>query len=376
MSRSEIPLGPPEITAADIEAVTRVLATTRLSRGPAEARFERRVATVAGVRHAIAVNSGTTGLQLALTALDIGPGDEVITTPYSFVASANALLHVGATPVFVDIDPRSLNIDPAAVEDAVTPRTRAILPVHIYGRCAAMPALRSIADRAGLTIVEDACEAIGSCIGGRRAGGWGDVAVLSFYPNKQITTGEGGVITTDREGIARRLDLLRNQGRVPSADGFDQVALGYSARLPEMSCALGASQIERLDEVIERRAAIVDAYRERLEGIEEVLLPAPAGDNETISWFVYVVLLRQGPGGADRDRLMQQLAADGIETARYFLPIHLQPLYRERFGYRRGSFPIAESVGERALALPFFNRLTLAQMDRVCESLRTHVRSL
>jgi perosamine synthetase len=374
VSPERIPLAAPEITEEDTEAVLQVLRTTQLSRGPAESRFEAAVCEAVGVRHAVAVSSGTSGLHLGLRALSIGAGDEVITTPYSFVASSNALLYEGSVPVFVDIDPDTFNIDPGRIEAVITSRTRAVLPVHVYGRPAAMPELRRIADRNDLHVVEDACEAVGSRVGGRAAGAWGDVGVLSFYPNKQVTTGEGGVITTDDDAIAGRLRLLRNQGRRPTPSGFDQFELGYSVRLPEMSCALGAAQMGRLDAIVERRRQIASAYRERLNDLPALRTPPRGAADDTISWFVFVVVLAPGHTATDRDALMAGLAADGIATARYFLPIHLQPMYRERFGYRGGEFPIAESVGDRALALPFFHGITLDQIDRICESLRARLR--
>lgn len=370
-SLDRVPLGSPEITDADIGAVVDVLRTTQLSRGPAEARFEQRVAEYVGTRHAIAVNSGTSGLHLCVRALGLRTGDEVITTPYSFVASANALLYEGVVPVFVDVNEAGLDIDATAIEAAITPRTRAILPVHVYGRPAAMPALYEIAQRRGVALIEDACEALGSEIGGRRAGAWGDAGVLSFYPNKQITTGEGGVVVTDDAGLADRMRLLRNQGRTAAAgDGFDQVELGFSYRLPEMSCALGVSQLSRMEAVVTRRAQIAAAYRMRLADCEALRLPAAPTAGTLVSWFVYVVRLSERYSAADRDRIVARMRAQGIECGRYFAPIHLQPLYRRRFGYRGGEFPVSEAAGARVIALPFFNRISEAQIARVCDTLR------
>lgn len=370
-SLDRVPLGPPEITDADIGAVVDVLRTTQLSRGPAEARFEQRIAAYVGTRHAIAVNSGTSGLHLCVRALGLQAGDEVITTPYSFVASANALLYEGVVPVFVDVNEAGLDIDATAIEAAITPRTRAILPVHVYGWPAAMPALCEIAKRRGVALIEDACEALGSEIGGRRAGAWGDAGVLSFYPNKQITTGEGGVVVTDDAGLAARMRLLRNQGRaVAAADGFDQVELGFSYRLPEMSCALGVSQLSRMEAVVTRRAQIAAAYQMGLADCEALRLPAAPAAGTVVSWFVYVVRLSERYSAADRDRIVDRMRAQGIECGRYFAPIHLQPLYRRRFGYRGGEFPVSEAAGARVIALPFFNRISEAQIARVCDTLR------
>lgn len=364
-----IPLGPPDVRPEDVAAVREVLTTERLSRGPAEARFEARAARAAGAAHAVAVNSGTSGLQLALRALAPERGAEVVTTPYSFVASANALLHEGLEPVFVDIDPGTLSPPADAMDAAVTSRTAAFLPVHVYGRPYPAAELRHLARRRGLPVVEDACEAIGTRIGDDAAGSFGDLAVLSFYPNKQVTTGEGGVVVTSDAALAERLRLLRNQGRVFAEDGFDQVELGFSYRLPEMSCALGASQLDRLEEVVTRRAAIAAAYDERLRELEGVTTLPLEEPGRRVSWFVYVVFVPDSPEGELRDRIMGGLRAAGIECARYFLPIHLQPLYRERFGYRGGEFPIAERAGRTCLALPFFHRITEEQIDRVVETL-------
>lgn len=372
---SRVPLGPPEVTEGDIEAVVRVLRTTRLSRGEAAREFERGVARAVGVEHALAVNSGTSGLHVALRALGIGAGDEVVTTPYSFVASANVLLYEDAVPVFCDVDPVDLNLDPERVEAAITGRTRGILPVHVYGRPVDMGPLREIARRHGLVLLEDACEALGSERDGVRAGAMGDVGVLSFYPNKQITTGEGGVVTTDSAELHCRMVALRNQGRVPTATGgFDQEELGFSYRLPEMSCALGASQLERLQAVVERRAEIAAAYDRRLREVAELVLPELEVPNGRISWFAYVVRLAPELPAGLRDEVIARMEAADIESRPYFLPIHLQPLYRRRFGYRGGEFPNAERAGRRCIALPFFNRITPAQIDRVCRALVTAIR--
>jgi perosamine synthetase len=259
-----IPLSSPDVTEAEIDAVVEVLRTPRLSLGPKLAEFERAVAAYSGTRFAVAVNSGTSGLHLAVRALGLGAGDEVITTPFSFAASANVLLYNFATPVFVDVDAATLNIDPRLVEAAITPRTRAILAVHVFGRPAAMTELREIAARYDLAIVEDACEAIGAEVNGARVGSLGDAGVFAFYPNKQITTGEGGAILTDDPEIDALARRLRNQGRDATRDWYDHVDLGYNYRISEINCALGIAQLERIEPILERRAAVADAYRERL----------------------------------------------------------------------------------------------------------------
>jgi perosamine synthetase len=314
------------------------------------------------------VSSGTSGLHLAFEALGVGPGDEVVTTPFSFVASAHAIVHAGATPVFVDVEPDSLNLDPNRVEAALTPRTRALLPVHAFGRPAEMGAIREIAARRGLCVVEDACEAIGAEALGRRAGGLGDAGVLAFYPNKQITTGEGGVVLSDRRDLADRVRCLRNQGR-SEAGWYEHGAVGWNYRLSELACALGVVQLARLDEILARREALARAYGERLADNPRLELPAPDPPGTRTSWFVYALRLRAPLGREDRDRIAAGLVERGIACGRYFAPIHLQPAYRARLGHAPGDFPICESAADRCLALPFFNRLRDAQIDAVCEAL-------
>ena len=375
--RWRIPLARPHVTDEDVAAVTAVLRSGRLSRGPAEVAFERAVAAACGVGHGVAVASGTLGLQIALRALGSGPGDEVVTTPYSFVASANALLLEGVRPVLADVREHDLNLDPERAEAAITPRTRALLPVHVYGRGAPMRQLRQLARARGLAILEDACEAIGSRVDGRACGSWGRVAVSSFYPNKQVTCGEGGVVLTDDPGLAEHLRRLRNQGRRPGGSALDQRELGFSCRLPEASCALGASQMRRLESIVARRRALAEAYTARLCDSGLVLPPAD-GPGRRTSWFAYVVRL-PGPaaaGGVDlaaamaaRDRVVAALAERGIECGRYFPPIHLQPFYRRRLDYPEGSFPVAEAAGARCIALPFYEGVGEAEIDEVCELL-------
>jgi len=362
-----IPLSAPDIEETDVAAVVEVLRSGRLSLGPQVPAFERAVADYVGSHHGLAVNSGTTGLHLTLEALGLGPGDEVITSPFSFIASANAILLAGATPVFVDIDPETLNIDPDRIEQAITPRTRALLVVHVFGRPAPMEPILEIARRRSLLVVEDACEALGAEIGGRKAGSLGVAGVFAFYPNKQITTGEGGLVVTDDGDLARRLDSLRNQGRAPD-DSYRFERLGHSVRLTDLQAALGVAQMRRIEPMLRQRERVARAYDARLAAREDLLLPALSIPDGRVSWFVYVVRLRRCDA-AGRDRVARELSARGIGCGRYFPAIHLQPLYRRRLGSTEGDFPHAESAAEQTLALPFSNRLDEARIDEVCAAL-------
>lgn len=359
-----IPLSAPDITEAEIEAVTAVLRTSRLSLGPQLEAFEQAMAQYIGVPHAVGVSSGTAGLHLAMRALSIGEGDEVIVPSFTFIAAANAIRYERATPVFVDIEPTTLNLDPAKVEAAITPRTRAILAVHTFGVPAAMRAILSIAERHRLLVIEDACEAIGAELDGFRVGGFGDAAVFAFYPNKQITTGEGGMVVTRNEALAQRMRALRNQGRYESDDWFQHSELGYNYRLSEIHCALGVAQLRRIESILAARAAVARGYHERLQG-EPLVLPPLELPHSRVSWFVYVVRLRPDFGQQHRDAVLQSLAAQGIGCARYFAPIHMQPCYA---AWNDAPLPVTEAEAARSLALPFFNALTAEQLDRVCEA--------
>jgi len=368
----QIPLSRPDLDQSDIDAVAAVLRTPNLSFGPRLAAFERAFAQTIGTAHAVAANSGTSALHLGVRALGWRAGDEVVTTPLSFVASANVLLFENVRPRFVDVDAESLNIDPNRVEAALTPQTRGILPVHLWGYPADMTALSDIARRHGLTVLEDACEALGATHGGRKAGGLGHVGVFGFYPNKQITTGEGGVLLTDSAELAAAARRLRNQGRDPERDWYDQTDLGYNYRISDMQCALGLSQLSRLGELLSARARVAALYDRLLADCPELRLPPrPGADSPAaMSWFVYVVRLSPDFDREDRDRIADAMAARGVQCGRYFAPIHLQPYYRRRFGFTPGDFPLAEAAGERALALPFFNRLEEDDAARVCRTLR------
>lgn len=359
-----IPLSAPDITEAEIDAVTAVLRTGRLSLGPKLEEFESAMAEYVGARHAVAVSSGTAGLHLCIRALDIGEGDEVIVPSFTFIAVANAVRYERATPVFVDIDSASLNLDPAKIEAAITPRTRAIVVAHTFGVSAEMDAILAIAERHHLAVIEDACEAIGAEYHDRRVGGFGDAAVFAFYPNKQITTGEGGVIVTCDETLARRMRALRNQGRYEGDDWLQHSEVGYNYRLPEINCALGIVQLRRIESILARRENIARGYQQRLQG-QPLILPLLQIPYGRVSWFVYVVRLGPEFEPAHRDAMVRSLTAQGIGCARYFAPIHLQPAYS---GWNHVSLPVTESVAARTLALPFFNVLTEDQMNRICET--------
>jgi perosamine synthetase len=366
----QVPMSRPDITQAEIEAVNRVLRTPFLSIGPEIARFEE--ATVAYTRtpYAVGVNSGTSGLHLCVIAAGIKDGDEVITPSFSFVASANCVLYERGKPVFVDIDPLTGNVDPAAIASAVTERTKAILPVHAFGQPVDMDPILDVARRHGLYVIEDACEAIGAEYKGRQIGTLSDAAVFAFYPNKQMTTGEGGMIVTNRELWANLFRSLRNQGRDVFDAWLNHTRLGYNYRLDELSAALGVAQLQRLDELLAKRERIAGWYNERIDGIRGIEKPYIAPTTTRMSWFVYVVRCADG---VHRDHLMQHLAEQSIPSRPYFTPIHLQPFYQEQFGWRRGDLPRTERAGDTFLALPFSSVMTEAQVDYVCEHLRAYV---
>jgi perosamine synthetase len=366
-----IPLSAPDITQAEIDAVTAVLRTPHISLGPELASFEAALSAYHAVPDAVAVSSGTAGLHLALLTLGIGEGDEVIIPSFTFIAVANAVLQVRSTPVFAEIDPITLNLDPEVVERAITPRTRAILVVHTFGVPADMDALSAIARRHNLVMIEDACEAIGAQFDSRRAGSFGHLAVLGFYPNKQITTGEGGAVLAHNPDHASRLRSLRNQGRVPNTDWLDHAEPGYNYRLSELACALGRVQLSRIDEILDLRQAAAERYNELLASIPGLELPPLTLPHRTISWFVYVVRL---PEQADRDRVRATLAHHGIATGRYFAPIHLQPAWQAHSSATEATLPLTESIARRTLALPFFTRISAAQQEQVAKALRDILR--
>jgi perosamine synthetase len=363
-----IPLARPLLGEAEQEAVLSVLRSGRLSLGPRLAEFEQRFAERVRAPLASAVSSGTTGLHLALRAVGVQAGDEVVTSPFSFVASANVALYEGARPVFADIDPVTLNLDPAAAEAAISERTSALLPVHIFGYPADIVAFESIAARHGAKVVEDACEALGAIYDHDvPVGAHGNPTVFGFYANKQLTTGEGGMITLADPRLKERIDSERNQGRSPNMDWLDHDRLGFNYRLSDIACAIGLVQLQRLDDMLAARARVAELYRQALDGIEHLQLPCADAPGHERSWFVFVVQL---PRGVDRAATGARLTERGIQTKPYLPAIHLMSFYRERFGHRPGEFPVCEDVAERSLALPFYPEMTEADVARVASELR------
>jgi perosamine synthetase len=363
-----IPLSAPDVLQEDIDAVAAVLRTPRLSFGPKLEEFEHAIAGYNGAAHAVGVSSGTAGLHLCIRAFGIGEGNEVIVPSFAFIAVANAVRYEKAIPVFVDVEPGTLNLDPARIEAAITSRTKAILVVHTFGCPAELQAILEIARQHHLCVIEDACEAIGAEYDGRKVGGWEDAGVFAFYPNKQITTGEGGMVVMENPRIASMVRALRNQGRTDSNDWFQHSELGYNYRLPEMSCALGISQLKRIDAILCRREDIARKYNEKLRGIENLRLPALEVPRCKLSWFVYVVRLSGSLTQIHRDWIMNEMHRRGIACGRYFAPIHRQPAYRSACG-PRADLSVTEYEASRCLALPFFNRLQDEQIDEVCENL-------
>jgi dTDP-4-amino-4,6-dideoxygalactose transaminase len=361
-----IQLSAPWIDERDEELVLEVLRSGWLSLGPAGPRFEEAFARAVGAPHCAAVSSGTAGLHLSIRLAGVGPGDEVITSPYSFVASANCAIYEGATPVFADVDPRTFNLDPAAVEAAVTPRTKAVVAVDIYGYPCELDELRALCDRHGLALIEDACEALGARYKGEPLGSHGHLAVWAFYPNKQMTTGEGGAVTTSSERQWRELVSLRNQGRADSGGWLEHARLGFNYRLDDVSAALGLGQVEKLDQILELRGQVAARYGELLAAVDgvEALLEDDA-DHER-SWFVYVVTLDRG---IDRERVIAGLEERGVASARYLPSIHLQPYMRERYGFREGLCPVSEDLSARTFALPFHTRLAADDQEYAVEAL-------
>jgi len=367
----QIPLSQPDITQREIDAVVDVMQSNTLSIGPRIVEFENKVAMIAHRRHAIGVSSGTAGLHAAMLAAGIGPGDEVITTPFSFVASANCILYVGAKPVFVDIDTKTLNIDVSKVEAAITERTKAIVGVEAFGHPGGMVELEQIARRNELILIEDCCEGFGGRAGDRPIGNFGRAGVFAFYPNKQITTGEGGMIVTDDDRFADVCRALRNQGR----EGMSWLAhqrLGYNYRLSEIQAAIGSVQCDRLPHILENRRRVAQMYMERLLDNRYLILPT-IGEYDHMSWFVFVVRLNDLFGPTDRDEIIKGLRAAGVGSNNYFPPIHLQPYMVDQFGFKEGDFPRTEYVSARTIALPFYSRLTELQIDCVIETLNDQI---
>lgn len=370
-----VPLSSPDITELEIRYVTEVLKTPDLSLGPMLTEFEAKIADFVGVKHAVAVNSGTSALHLIIRALGIGEGDEVITTPFSFIASANCILYERAKPVFVDINPLTLNIDADVIENRITERTKAILAVDVFGYPAEWDKLEQIAEKYNLKLIEDSCEAIGAEYKGRKAGTFGDAAAYAFYPNKQMTTGEGGVVVTDNPEIAKLCRSMRNQGRENSSEWLEHLRLGYNYRLSDINCALGMAQLQRIDQLLSKREQVAQMYNIKLEHWQEVKLPF-SDPGVKRSWFVYVVLLDDKYSKKHRDSVLQKLREEGIGCSNYFAPIHLQPFYVEMFGFKKGDFPVTERISEQTIALPFYNNLSERNMDFVVQTLKEIVSNL
>jgi perosamine synthetase len=363
-----IPLARPLIGEREEELVLEALRSRRLALGPLLPRFEEGLGSWLGGARVSVVSSGTAGLHLAIRAAGVERGDEVVTTPLSFVASANCLLYEDARPVFCDIDPRTLNLDPAAGAAAVTERTTGVLPVHLFGYPADVPALERLTSERGLWLVEDACESLGAAHrDGALVGARGNLSVFGFYPNKQLTTGEGGAVVAPTAKLEERMKSERNQGRSPDMGWLDHDRLGFNYRLDELSCALGLAQLERLDELLSARARVAARYTEALADVEGVRLPCPDEGGDRRSWFVYVI---QVPPAVDRDAAVVGLRQRGVDSKPYLPAIHLMSFYRERFGHREGEFPVCEDVARRSLALPFFPELSESQIERVVAAVR------
>ncbi len=369
MARFSIPLSRPDIAPEDIEEVVSVLRSPHLSLGPRLPAFEKDVAAFVGTKHAVAVSNGTCGLHLCIRALGIKDGDEVITTPFSFVASANCILYERAVPVFVDIVKDTYCIDPVAVERAITPKTKAIVAVDVFGYLCDWDALRAIAKKHNLALIEDSCEALGSTKDGKQAGTFADCAVFAFYPNKQMTTGEGGVIVTDRDDIARSCTVMRNQGRSPDAAWLEHEVLGFNYRISDINCALGQSQLRRLPSFIEKRRQVAAWYGEELQAFGGDIIAAGDQEGVSISWFVYVARLADRFAATDRNALITFLRSQGIGCNTYFPAIHLQPFYRA-MGHKNGEFPLTEALSDRTLALPFHTNLSKEEVATVCRTLK------
>ena len=388
-----IPMSSPDITNLEREAVATVMQTPRLSMGPEVAAFEDAVARYVGVEHAIAVSSGTAGLHLAVRALGITDGDWVITTPFSFVASTNVLLYERAIPIFVDADPVTGNINTDLMAEAAadliaggkkasrwlprkgaepTGRLKALLPVDVFGQPADYDSIQDISAEHNLRVIEDSCEALGAQYKGRQAGTFGDIGVFAFYPNKQITTGEGAMVVTNRDDFAKLIRSLRNQGRAPGDKWLDHTHLGYNYRLDEMSAALGRVQMSRLDELLDKRERVAAWYQARLAEMPGIELLQIASSTSRMSWFVYVIRL---DGGVDRTGVMERLKECGVPTRPYFTAIHLQRYMVERFGYQPGDYPVTEDLSRRSLALPFSGTLSEVQVERVCDCLLQALKS-
>lgn len=366
MKKLNIQMSAPEIDTTDIEAVTKVLKSGRLSIGPMVERFEEMIREYVKVKYAIAVSSGTSALHLAIRALGIGLGDEVIVPSFTFVASVNAILYEKAIPVFADIQPETYTIDPNDIERKISPKTKAIMVVDVFGHPAEWDEINYIAQKYGLFVIDDACEALGAEYKGKKLGQFGNIATFAFYPNKQITTGEGGMVVTNDEKIAKLIKSLRNQGRSEMGSWLDHEIMGYNYRMDEMSAALGVSQLQRIEQFLLKREKVAMMYSEKLKDVDFVILFTPK-PYVRMSWFVYVVTLAEG---LERDKIMPLMQEKGIPTRGYFNPVHLQPYIRKYFNTQEGMLPVTESVAKRTIALPFHNNLTEDEISIVVETLK------
>ncbi|KKS00020.1 MAG: Aminotransferase [Candidatus Magasanikbacteria bacterium GW2011_GWC2_41_17] len=365
--RKKLPISRPLIQKDDVSAVAAVLKTGRLSFGPKHIEFEKLFAKKIGTRFAVAVSSGTAGLHLTMVAAGIGSGDEVITSPFSFVASANCILYVGAKPVFADVDIQTGNIDPKKIEERITKKTKAILVVHIFGQSADMDPILKIAKKHKLKIIEDACESVMAEYNGKRVGTFGESAVFAFYPNKQMTTGEGGMITTNSERIYKMCKSLANQGRSDNMQWLDHQCLGYNYRLDEMSAALGLTQLKKLDFMISKRRQVADWYSEFFKKYGVLVATPKIARWNTHTWFVYVVRIINNR--VIRDKVIKKLAQKGISSKPYLPSIHLFDFYKKRFGYKMGAYPVSEKISRMSLALPFYIGLKKEDVKYICEQL-------
>ena len=356
----------PDLDESDIQAVLEVLRSGRLALGPKAREFEELIAEYIGVKYAVAVSSGTAGLHILVRTLEVGPGDEVLVPSFTFSASVNAILYERATPVFVDIEPETYNLDPDDLERKITKRTKAIMAVDIFGHPAEWDRILEIADKYNLKIIDDSCEALGAEYKGKKIGQFGDCACFAFYPNKQITTGEGGIIVTNNSSIAKLARSLRNQGREEMGSWLEHERLGYNYRMDEMSAALGVSQLKKLEVFLEKRERVARIYTEKLKGFSWVRPPV-VKPYVRMSWFVYVVTLQEG---LDRDTVIGNLEKKGIPARGYFSPIHLQPYVKRIFGYKGGELPVTENIAKRTLALPFHNNLTEEEIEEVLKTLK------
>jgi perosamine synthetase len=369
MMEMRVNLSRPDITEAEIEAVCQVLQGPNLSLGPKLREFEQAFEQYIGRKHAVAVNSGTSGLFLCTQAMGWGPGDEILTTPFTFVATVTSIMMSGAKPVFVDIDPVSLNMDPAQIESKITDKTKGILPVEVFGNPAGFDRICAIADKHNLAVLEDSCEALGSRLNGQKVGTFGQMSLFAFYPNKQMTTGEGGMILTDDDELAEMCISLRNQGRGRGAGWLAHERLGYNYRLSDINCALGIVQLSRIEEFVDKRLRVAEMYHQLLKDDDRLIVPTVPADIH-MSWFVYVIRLTEGYTMEQRNTLLQKMLDRGIQVSNYFPPVHLQPFIAEQYGCKVGDCPVTDAVVKSTMALPFHNNLSAGEVELVCKELK------